>query len=79
MINGIITFDFDIKALHYLHSNSRYIKATADANSSMDIASVAYQYYQSTTNHPDIRLEDEEEVNRFKHVARRFFSEFSQN
>jgi len=79
MINGIITFDFDIKALHYLQSNSRSIKATAGANSSMDIASVAYQYYQSTTNHPDIRLEDEEEVNRFKHVARRFFSEFSQN
>lgn len=79
MINGIITFDFDIKALHYLNNNSRYIKATADANGNTDIVSAALQYYKSTTNHPDIQLEDEEDVNRFKHVARRFFSEFSEN
>ncbi|QHS62409.1 hypothetical protein [Chitinophaga agri] len=79
MINGIITLNFDIKALHYLHSNSRYIKATADANGSLDIASAALKYYQSTTNHPEIKLEDEEAVSRFKHVARRFFSEFSEN
>ncbi|SDG77354.1 hypothetical protein [Chitinophaga filiformis] len=79
MINGIITLDFDIKALHYLNSNSRYIKATADASGNMDIASAALKYYQSTTNHTDIQLEDEEDVNRFKHVARRFFSEFSEN
>ncbi|SHM99440.1 hypothetical protein [Chitinophaga sp. CF418] len=77
MINGIITLDFDIKALHYLNSNSRYIKATAGANT--DIASAALQYYKSTTDHSDIQLEDEEDVNRFKHVARRFFSEFSEN
>lgn len=79
MINGIITFDFDIKALHYLNSNSRYIKATADANGHSDIASAALQYYISSTDPTDIRLEDEEDVNRFKHVARRFFSEFSEN
>jgi hypothetical protein len=79
MVNGTITFDFDIKALHYLHSNSRYIKATADASGSLDIATAALKYYQSTTNNPDIKLEDEADVNRFKHVARRFFSEFSQN
>ncbi|UPK71215.1 hypothetical protein [Chitinophaga filiformis] len=79
MINGIITLDFDIKALHYLNSNSRYIKATADANGNTDIASAALQYYKSTTDHSDIQLEDEEDVSRFKHVARRFFSEFSQN
>jgi hypothetical protein len=78
MINGIITFDFDIKALHYLNNNSHYIKATADANGNMDIAAAALQYYK-TTNHPEIQLEDEEEVNRFKHVARRFFNEFSEN
>jgi hypothetical protein len=79
MINGIITFDFDIKALHYLNNNSRYIKASADANGNTDIASAALQYYKSTTDHPDIQLENEADVNRFKHVARRFFSEFSQN
>lgn len=79
MINGIITFDFDIKALHYLNNNSRYIKATADASGNKDIASAALQYYKSTTNHSDIQLEDEEDVNRFKHVARRFFNEFSEN
>ncbi len=79
MINGIITFDFDIKALHYLNSNSRYIKATADASGNTDIASAALQYYKSATNHPEIQLENEADVNRFKHVARRFFSEFSQN
>ncbi|MBW8684331.1 hypothetical protein [Chitinophaga rhizophila] len=79
MISGVITLDFDIKALHYLHSNSRYIKASADASGNLDIASAALSYYQSTTNHPDIKLEDENDVIRFKHVARRFFSEFSQN
>jgi len=79
MINGIITFDFDIKALHYLNNNSRYIKATADANGNMDIASAALQYLKSTTNHPDIALDGEAEVKRFKHVARRYFNEFSQN
>lgn len=78
MSGNIITFQFDIKALHYLNSNSRYIKATADATGNVDFATAALQYYQSTT--PDIiSLESEEEVNRFKHVARRFFSEFSEN
>lgn len=78
MSGNIITFQFDIKALHYLNSNSSYIKATADATGNVDFATAALQYYQSTT--PDIiSLESEEEVNRFKHVARRFFSEFSEN
>jgi hypothetical protein len=79
MVNGIITLEFDIKAFHYLNSNSRYIKATADANGNIDIASAALQYYKSTTNHADIALESEEDVQRFKHIARRFFNEFSQN
>lgn len=78
MSGNIITFQFDIKALHYLNSNSSYIKAKVDANGNIDFATAALQYYQSTT--PDIiSLESEEEVNRFKHVARRFFSEFSVN
>lgn len=79
MINGIITLEFDIKALHYLNSNSRFIKASADRNGNLDIASAALQYYNSTPDHTDIALESEDDVNRFKHVARRFFSEFSQN
>ena len=79
MANGIITFDFDIKALHYLNCNSRFIKASADKNGNLDIAAAALQYYNSTTNHTDIALENEEDIKRFKHVARRFFSEFSQN
>jgi hypothetical protein len=78
MLNDLITFQFDIKALHYLNSNSSYIKATADATGNVDFATAALQYYNSTT--PDIiSLENEEEVNRFKHVARRFFSDFSEN
>ncbi|SFE80387.1 hypothetical protein SAMN05518672_110144 [Chitinophaga sp. CF118] len=78
MSNDIITFQFDIKALHYLNSNSSYIRATADATGTIDFATAALRYYQSTN--PDIiSLESEEEVRRFKHVARRFFSEFSLN
>lgn len=77
MSGNIITFQFDIKALHYLNSNSSYIKAQVE-NDKIDFATAALQYYQSTT--PDIiSLESEEEVNRFKHVARRFFNEFSVN
>jgi len=78
MSNDIITFQFDIKALHYLNSNSNNIKAIVDAKGNIDIATAALKYYQSTT--PDIiSLNNEEDVNRFKHVARRFFSEFSEN
>lgn len=78
MSGNIITFQFDIKALHYLNSNSSHIKAKVDETGNKDFATAALQYYQSTT--PDIiSLENEEEVNRFKHVARRFFSEFSEN
>jgi hypothetical protein len=79
MANGIITLDFDIKALHYLNSNSRYIRATADANGNIDIAAAALQYYNMTNTHFDMELESEDDVNRFKHVARRFFSSFSEN
>lgn len=79
MINGIITFEFDIKALHYLNSNRQLIKATADAKGNADIATAALEFYHSTTSHNDIELESEEDVNRFKHVARRFFGEFSKN
>ena len=79
MANGIITFEFDIKALHYLNNNSRFIKATADANGNIDIATAALQYYNTGNTHFDMELESEEDVNRFKHVARRFFSEFSEN
>jgi hypothetical protein len=78
MANGIITFDFDIKALHYLNSNSRYIQASVETFGDMDIASAALQYYK-TTNHTDIELSSEEDMIRFKHVARRFFNEFCQN
>jgi hypothetical protein len=78
MSNDIITFQFDIKALHYLNSNSNNIKATVDANGNIDFATAALKYYQSTT--PDIiSLNSEADVNRFKHVARRFFNEFSEN
>lgn len=78
MSNDIITYQFDIKALHYLNSNSQYIRATAGADNSLDFANAAFKYYQSTT--PDIIwLESEEDVTRFKHVARRFFNEFSAN
>ncbi|WP_343693156.1 hypothetical protein [Chitinophaga sp.] len=79
MANGIITLEFDIKALHYLNSNSSFIKATADANGNIDIASAALQYYNTTNTHFDMELESEEDVDRFKHVARRFFSCFSEN
>jgi len=79
MANGIITFEFDIKALHYLNSNSSLIKATADAYGNIDIAAAALQYYNTTNSHFDMELESEEDVNRFKHVARRFFSGFSEN
>ncbi|SFW56258.1 hypothetical protein [Chitinophaga sancti] len=79
MANGIITFEFDIKALHYLNSNSRFIRATADANGNIDIAAAALQYYNMTNTHFDMELESEEDVDRFKHVARRFFSGFSEN
>lgn len=79
MANGIITFEFDIKALHYLNSNRSYIRATADANGNIDIAAAALQYYNTTNTHFDMELESEDDVNRFKHVARRFFSSFSEN
>jgi hypothetical protein len=79
MANGIITYEFDIKALHYLNSNSRFIRATADANGNIDIAAAALQYYNMTNTHFDMELESEDDVNRFKHVARRFFSSFSEN
>lgn len=79
MANGIITFEFDIKALHYLNNNSRFIKATADANGNFDIAAAALNYYKTSNTHFDMELESEEDVNRFKHVARRFFSGFSEN
>jgi hypothetical protein len=78
MSSNIITFQFDIKALHYLNSNSSNIRATVDAEGNIDFATAALKYYQSTT--PDIiSLESEEDVIRFKHVARRFFNEFSNN
>lgn len=78
MKSGAITFDFDIRACHYLNKNSNYIRAAADANGHIDIASAALQFYRSEAQH-EIELQNEEEVNRFKHVARRFFSEFSEN
>jgi len=78
MLNDIITFQFDIKALHYLNSYSSSIKAAQDATGNVDFASAALQYYHSTT--PDIiSLENEEDVNRFIHVARRFYNDFSVN
>lgn len=79
MANGIITFEFDIKALHYLNSNSSFIRATADADGNIDIAAAALEYYNRTNTHFDMELESEEDVDRFKHVARRFFGGFSEN
>jgi hypothetical protein len=78
MTNGIITFEFDIKALHYLNSNSQLIKATAGVNGNVDIATAALNFY-SKNAHNDIELQSEDDVQRFKHVARRYFGEFSQN
>ena len=73
MKNGIITLDFDLKICYYINQNSQFIRAVA-VSDNQDATAAALQRFKTGTTSNGFEWNEALE-NRFKHVARRYFSE----
>ena len=73
MKNGIITLDFDLKICYYINQNSNFIRAVA-VSDDQDITNAALQRFKTEVTTTGFEWNEAME-NRFKHVARRYFSE----
>lgn len=73
MKNGIITLDFDLKICYYFNQHSNMIRAIA-VSDNQDATLAALERFKDDNRASGFEWNEAME-NRFKHVARRYFSE----
>ncbi|PUZ22477.1 hypothetical protein GA0116948_10974 [Chitinophaga costaii] len=73
MKEGNITLDFDLQICYYINQHSDFIRSVVVSNN-RDVTIAALERFKTDTRHNGFEWNEALE-NRFKHVARRYFSE----
>ncbi|HEY0274188.1 MAG TPA: hypothetical protein VGC22_13435 [Chitinophaga sp.] len=73
MKNGTITLDLDLKICYYIHQRSQFIHAVATGDN-QDATTAALERFKTEALAEGFEWSEALE-DRFKHVARRYFSE----